>query len=111
MNRGWCQRMLILLVARRRTVGLGALALMAGMLFWGRLLMQDVPRTAIAEPELAQIQPANPDAPPQGRPLPSGGSGESALQRDLFRVADAGRVDQLNGVKEKNQATEQKSAN
>lgn len=68
----WMLRRLWWVVMERPcTVGLTTLALLAGLLFWGRLLMQDVPRTAVAEPE-AEAAVAETDTPdePDVKPAP-----------------------------------------
>lgn len=93
-------------VRRRRTLGLGAFALMAGMLFWGRLLLQDVPRTAIADPELAW-------APQVERKPGVEGLRRSTLPRvgrDLFGFEGSRTLGELDQVNEKNWGAEQKSA-
>ncbi|MEX2672416.1 MAG: hypothetical protein WD294_09935 [Phycisphaeraceae bacterium] len=80
---------------RRQTLGLGAMALMAGLLFWGRLLMQDVPRTAIADPETQLVQRAAPSHEVHATkpaPLP-------APERDLFRFENPTPDAMLNRAK------------
>lgn len=94
------------LVRRRRTLGLGALALMAGMLFWGRLLMQDVPRTAIADPELLLVERT--ESSPLGRDEPT--RRVARVRRDPFRHADSDGTDQLNEIIEKNGVSGRKSS-
>ena len=49
------------LLADRKKLSMLMGLLAVGLLLWGRLLMQDVPRTAVAVPKLAASGPARPD--------------------------------------------------
>lgn len=95
------------LIDRRRTLSLTALALMAGLLFWGRLLMQDVPRTAVAEPDALlaqQLEPVDPADSDDAVRAPL-----APPDRNPFRFAE-GSTGEANRASEKNGGAAQKSA-
>jgi hypothetical protein len=54
-----------------RKVAAGVVVLAVGLLFWGRLMIQNVPRTAVADPE-RHTEAAN--GAEAGKPSASGGS-------------------------------------
>ncbi len=73
------------LLADKRKLGVVTTLLLVGLLLWGRLLLKNVPRTAVAEPDkLAQQQPAD------------GGAAVSAVAgalRPEVLIADYGPVE------------------
>lgn len=50
MNRWW-QQVKLDLMAQKKKVGMGAALLAVALLLWGRLLLSDPPRSAVAEPQ------------------------------------------------------------
>lgn len=72
------------LVADKRKLGLVMALTLVGLLLWGRLLLKDVPRTAVAEPDPAVAQQAGGDG---AAPAAGGGS-----LRPVVPITDYGPV-------------------
>jgi len=59
------------LLADKRKLGLGVTLVAVALLLWGRLLLKDVPRTAVADPK--PDRQANASTPPEAAPTPAPG--------------------------------------